>query len=148
MAKKISERSRSRAKCLLGKHWSTDHIKHALLRTLLGRLARPPAYPSVLINSGVSAELTAKKQRAHYMKLYLEFMAALLLGHHDMAIYPCFVNLSETNLSRVVGCRFDSTSSTDCPFLDCSHDVDLNRLFWGDDPFLFIKYLGELAQSF
>ena len=50
-----------------------------LLRTLLGRLARPPAYPSVLINSGVSAELTAKKQRAHYMKLYLEFMAALCL---------------------------------------------------------------------
>ena len=50
-----------------------------LLRTLLGRLARPPAYPSVLINSGVSAELTAKKQRSRYMKLYLEFMAALCL---------------------------------------------------------------------
>ncbi len=48
-----------------------------LLRTLLGRLARPPANPSVLINSELSAELTAKKQRSRYMKLYLEFMAAL-----------------------------------------------------------------------
>ena len=47
------------------------------LRLGLGRLMRPATSPEVMINSGESAQLTAKKQRSRYMKLYLEFMAAL-----------------------------------------------------------------------
>ncbi len=50
-----------------------------LLRLALGRIARPPANPEVIINSGESAQITAQRHRSGYMQLYLEFMAGLCL---------------------------------------------------------------------
>jgi hypothetical protein len=64
-------------------YWHNLKPKHLLksqvLRLFLGRLMRNPASPSVLINSGVSAQITAEIQQASYLKLYLKFMAALCL---------------------------------------------------------------------
>jgi hypothetical protein len=64
-------------------YWHNLKPKHLLksqvLRLFLGRLMRNSASPSVLINSGVSAQITAENQRASYLKLYLKFMAALCL---------------------------------------------------------------------